>query len=152
MTLDSKTQNSRPKIAIGYNLKFLLVGIAFGILLTKTEITSWYRMQEMFRLQSFHMYGIIGSAIVVGALSMLGLKRFNVKTIENETIEAKFEPFRLGHVYGGLLFGIGWALTGACPGPLFALVGSGVPVAIIMLLSAIMGTWFYGFFKDKLPH
>jgi uncharacterized protein len=135
-----------------YHIKFITVGILFGILLTKSEVTSWYRIQEMFRLQSFHMYGIIGSAILVAMISLKLLKIFNVKSIENEYIKVKLEPFSKGHIYGGLLFGVGWAFTGACPGPMFALVGSGVPVAIVMLLSAVAGTWFYGYTKDKLPH
>lgn len=135
-----------------HNLKYLLVGILFGIIFVKAEVVSWFRIQEMFRLQSFHMYGIIGSAVVVGMLSVWLIKKFNVKTIYGEKIEFHPKKFNKGQIYGGLLFGFGWALTGACPGPLFAQIGTGASVIIITLLSAIAGTWVYGWLRDKLPH
>jgi uncharacterized protein len=134
------------------NLKFLFVGILFGILLIKAEVVSWYRIQEMFRFQSFHMYGVIGSAVIVGALSVLLLKKLNAKSVSGEVIEIPKRKFHKGTVIGGLLFGFGWALTGACPGPLFALIGNGAYVIIISLLSAIAGTWVYGAIRSKLPH
>ena len=107
------------------NLKYLVAGVLFGILLVKSEVISWFRIQEMFRLQSFHMYGIIGSAIVVGLISVLLIKRFQLKTIGGETIVIPTKKFHWGNVYGGLIFGLGWAITGACPGPLFAQIGGG---------------------------
>lgn len=135
-----------------HNLKYLLVGTIFGIIFVKAEVVSWFRIQEMFRLQSFHMYGIIGSAIVVGMISIWLIKKFNVKTIYGEHIEFHPKKFNKGQIYGGLLFGLGWAVTGACPGPLFAQIGTGVGVILITLLSAIGGTWVYGYFREKLPH
>ncbi|QOG04246.1 DUF6691 family protein [Flavobacterium sp. MDT1-60] len=134
------------------NLKYLLVGIFFGIVFVKAEIIGWFRIQEMFQLQSFFMYGVIGSAVVVGIISVQIIKRFNIKTIQGEKIEIQPKVFSKGQIYGGLMFGFGWAITGACPGPLFAQIGTGVTVIVVTLLSAIAGTWFYGFIKDKLPH
>ncbi len=135
-----------------YNFKYMAVGVIFGIVFVKAEIISWYRIQEMFRLQSFHMYGVIGTAVVVGALSVWLIKRFNIKTIYGEKIEFHPKRFSKGQVYGGLLFGLGWGLTGACPGPLFAQIGTGVLVIAVVVLSAIAGTWTYGYFREKLPH
>jgi uncharacterized membrane protein YedE/YeeE len=123
-----------------------------GILFVKAEIVSWFRIQEMFRFQSFHIYGIIGSAIAVGIISILIIKKFNIKTIYGESIVIAPKKFNKGQIYGALIFGFGWAITGACPGPLYALIGSGATVIILTLLSAILGTWVYGYFRDKLPH
>lgn len=134
------------------NIKYLFVGILFGILLIKAEVVSWYRIQEMFRFQSFHMYGVIGSAVIVGGLSVLLLKKFNAKSVSGVPIEIPQRKFHKGTVIGGLLFGLGWALTGACPGPLFALIGNGAYVVTTSLFSAIVGTWFYGAIRTKLPH
>jgi uncharacterized membrane protein YedE/YeeE len=134
------------------NLKFVFAGILFGIILVKSEVISWFRIQEMFRLQSFHMYGVIGSAIVVGIISIFIIKKFKIKSIDGEPIHIEKKEFNKGQIYGGLLFGFGWALTGACPGPLFALIGSGSTVIIVTLFSAIAGTWVYGFVREKLPH
>ena len=135
-----------------HNLKYLAVGILFGIIFVKSEVVSWFRIQEMFRLQSFHMYGIIGSAVAVGMLSVWLIKRFKVKTIYGEAIVFHPKAFNKGQVYGGLLFGFGWAITGACPGPLFAQIGTGATVVAVTLLSAIVGTWTYGLLREKLPH
>jgi uncharacterized protein len=135
-----------------YNIKYLAAGILFGIILIKSEVVSWYRIQEMFRLQSFHMFGVIGSAIVVGIISIQLIKRFKMKTIHGEPIQLHDKQFNKGQVIGGLLFGTGWALTGACPGPLFALAGTGVTVILVVLASAIAGTWVYGLLRQKLPH
>src|SRR6187401_187408 len=134
------------------NLKFTVAGILFGIILVKSEVISWFRIQEMFRFQSFHMYGVIGSAIVVGIISVFIIKRFKIRSIDGEEIRFDPKKFNKGQVYGGLLFGFGWALTGACPGPLFALIGSGSTVIIVTLFSAIAGTWVYGYVREKLPH
>ena len=135
-----------------HNMKYLIVGILFGIAFVKAEIISWFRIQEMFRLQSFHMYGVIGTAVVVGMISVWMIKRFKVKTIYGEPIEFQQKKFNKGQIYGGLLFGLGWAMTGACPGPLFAQIGTGALAVIVTLLSAIAGTWVYGRFRDRLPH
>ncbi len=135
-----------------HQIKYLITGILFGIILVKAEIISWFRIQEMFRLQSFHMYGVIGSAVVVGIISVFIIKKFNIKTIDGEKIEFNPKSFNKGQIFGGLLFGLGWAITGACPGPIFAQIGTGASVVIITLLSAIAGTWTYGYFRDKLPH
>lgn len=135
-----------------YNLKYTFVGILFGIIFVKAEIISWFRIQEMFRLQSFHMYGVIGSAVLVGIISVYLIKKFNIKTIYGEKVEFHPKTFNKGQVIGGLLFGLGWAITGACPGPLFAQIGTGATVIIVTLLSAIAGTWVYGKFREKLPH
>ncbi|MFH6967192.1 DUF6691 family protein [Flavobacterium sp. FlaQc-28] len=135
-----------------HDLKYLIVGILFGIVFVKAEVVSWFRIQEMFRLQSFHMYGIIGSAVVVGMISVWLIKKFNIKTIYGEKIEFHPKKFNKGQIYGGLIFGLGWAITGACPGPLFAQIGTGATVIVVTLLSAIAGTWVYGYFREKLPH
>ena len=135
-----------------YNLKYLAVGIFFGIVFVKAEIVSWFRIQEMFRLQSFHMYGVIGSAIAVGIISIWFIKKLGIKTIYGEPIKLRSKKFHKGQIFGGLLFGLGWAVTGACPGPLYAQIGTGATVVIATLLSAIGGTWVYGLLKEKLPH
>jgi uncharacterized membrane protein YedE/YeeE len=135
-----------------HNIKYLIVGIGFGIIFVKAEIISWFRIQEMFRFQSFHMFGIIGSAILVGMISIFLIKKFNIKTIYGEDIKISPKEFNKGQIYGGLIFGFGWAITGACPGPLFAQIGTGSFVIIVTLMSAILGTWVYGKFRDKLPH
>lgn len=134
------------------NVKFAIAGILFGIILVKSEVISWFRIQEMFRLQNFHMYGVIGSAIAVGMLSLFIIKKFKIKSIEGETIKIEPKKFNKGQIYGGLTFGFGWALTGACPGPLFAQIGTGATVIIVTLLSAILGTWVYGKLRTILPH
>ena len=141
----------RKETVLSY-LKYLVVGIVFGIILVKSEVISWFRIQEMFRLQSFHMYGVIGSAVITGIISVQLIKRFNIKTVSGEKIELPQKKFNKGQIYGGLLFGFGWALTGACPGPMFAQIGTGALVVIVALLSAIAGTWVYGYFRKRLPH
>lgn len=132
--------------------KFLLIGFFFGIILIKAEVISWFRIQEMFRFQSFHMYGIIGSAVVIGMISVWLIKKHNIKTINGESIIIAPKQFSKGNIYGGIIFGLGWAMTGACPGPLFAFLGSGFLIIGVVLLSAVFGTFVYGVIKDKLPH
>jgi uncharacterized membrane protein YedE/YeeE len=133
-------------------LKYTAVGIVLGIVFVKAEIISWFRIQEMFRLQSFHMYGVIGSAVAVSALSVWLIKRFGIRALSGEKIEFHKKQYHKGQIIGGLIFGSGWALTGACPGPLFAQIGTGAFVAAVMILSAVAGTWVYGLLRDKLPH
>ena len=130
----------------------MLLGIFFGILLTNGELISWLRIQEMFRFDSFHMYGVFTSAVVVGALSMWILKKLQIRALGGKPIVVERKVLGKGTVIGGFLFGIGWAFTGACPGPLYALVGSGYAAFLLALLSAIGGALAYGFLHDKLPH
>ena len=135
-----------------YNFKYSIVGIIFGIVFIKAEVISWFRIQEMFRLQSFHMYGVIGTAVVVGMISVALIKKFKIKTIYGEPIEFHPKKFNKGQIIGGITFGLGWALTGACPGPLFAQLGTGAMVVLVVILSAIACTWVYGYFRERLPH
>ncbi|WP_136468820.1 DUF6691 family protein [Flagellimonas onchidii] len=131
----------------------LLIGIFFGILLFKCEAASWFRIYEMFRFDAFHMYGIIGSALVVGIILIQLIKRFNLKSFYGEKIEipSKEKSFRR-YLFGGIFFGLGWALAGACPGPIFTLLGAGfLPIAVV-LISAVLGTFVYGILKNRLPH
>ena len=135
-----------------YQLKYSLIGVLFGVVFIKAEIISWFRIQEMFRLQSFHMYGVIGTAVVVGAISVFLIKKFKVKTIHGEAITFSDKKFNKGQIIGGLCFGFGWAMTGACPGPLFAQVATGAFAVLVVIASATLGTWVYGKFRDNLPH
>jgi uncharacterized membrane protein YedE/YeeE len=152
-TLDSMCINeSRTEHPGWHNLKYLAAGIFFGIVLVKGEIISWFRIQAMFRLQQFHMYGVIGSALTVAMVSVWLIRKFRIKSVYGETIEFHPKRFSWGQVYGGLLFGLGWSLTGACPGPLFAQIGAGFSVVIVTLASAVAGTWVYGRIREKLPH
>ena len=146
------TQASAAHVSVTSLFKYLLAGILFGILLVKAEVISWFRIQEMFRLQSFHMFGVIGTAVATGMVSIQLIKRYQVKTIEGDPIRIEDKQFNKGQVYGGLLFGFGWAVTGACPGPLFALIGSGATAVAVILFSAILGTWTYGRLRERLPH
>ena len=150
-SLDIVKEQQKTESVLSYT-KYLIMGLLFGIILVKSEVISWYRIQEMFRLQSFHMFGVIGSAVVTGIISVLLIKKFNIKTIDGEKIELPAKKFNKGQIYGGLIFGFGWAITGACPGPLFAQIGSGFSVIIVTLFSAVAGTWVYGLIREKLPH
>lgn len=143
--------NEMVQLESGFALfKYLIVGVLFGIVFVKAEIISWFRIQEMFRLHSFHMYGVIGSAVIVGVISVFLIKKFNIKTLAGEEVRFHPKKFYKGQIYGGLLFGLGWAITGACPGPLYAQIGSGYLAVIVTLLSAIAGTWVYGLLREKL--
>ena len=135
-------------------LGYFLLGIVFGVVLTKSEVVSWFRIQEMFRLQSFHMYGVIGTALVVAATSVALIRRVRVRALTGEEIAIAPKAFGTGRRYwiGGTIFGLGWALTGACPGPLVALIGSGATVFVVAVLAAVAGTWFYGLLRPHLPH
>jgi uncharacterized membrane protein YedE/YeeE len=133
-------------------LRYMAVGIVLGVIFVKAEIISWFRILEMFRLQNFHMYGVIGSAVGVSAIAVWLIKRFAIRTVDGEPITFAKKQYHKGQVIGGLIFGLGWALTGACPGPMFAMIGTGAFAAAIMILSAIAGTWVYGLLRDKLPH
>ncbi len=134
-------------------LKYLLVGFFFGIVLTKAEAVSWYRIYEMFQFQSFHMYGIIMTAIVVGVIGVQIIKRNNLKDIEGNPIYIQDkEKGNARYWIGGILFGLGWAMVGSCPGPIFILLGAGFLSVGLILIGAILGTFLYGVLKDKLPH
>lgn len=134
-------------------LVYLAIGILFGITMFKSEAASWFRIYEMFQFQAFHMYGIIGSALILGVLMTYVIKRFKVRSFYKNPIhfEAKDKSF-YRYIIGGILFGLGWALAGACPGPMYTLVGSGYVSMIIVVLAAMAGTFVYGLIKDKLPH
>jgi uncharacterized protein len=135
-------------------LKYLLVGLVFGFVLIKSEVVSWFRIQEMFRFDSIHMYGIIGLAIIVGIISVQIIKRKNLKDAEGNpiTIPPKDASQVTRYILGGSIFGLGWALLGACPGPMFALLGSGLTIMVIPILAALLGTYTYGILRPKLPH
>lgn len=134
-------------------LKYLAVGFLFGLVLTKSEAVSWYRIYEMFMFQSFHMYGIIGVAITTGVIGIQIIKRNKLKDIDGFAIEIiDKEKGSVRYWVGGLLFGLGWALVGSCPGPIFILIGAGFMSVGIILVGALLGTFFYGVIKDKLPH
>jgi hypothetical protein len=134
-------------------LKFLLVGIIFGITMAKAEIISWYRIYEMFRFDAFHMYGVIGSAVLIGLIITQVIKRTRLKSTEGE--EIAFSPKDMSYpryILGGIIFGLGWGLVGACPGPMFVLLGYGYFSILIVLAGALLGTFTYGLLRDKLPH
>jgi uncharacterized membrane protein YedE/YeeE len=135
-------------------MKYLLSGIFFGIVLIKSEVVSWFRIQEMFRFDAFHMYGVIGSAVIIGMVSIQLIKRYNMKDSDGQAISIPPKDSSQMYRYsiGGLIFGLGWALTGACPGPLFALLGSGWTIMLVPITGAIVGTWTYGLMRNKLPH
>ena len=134
-------------------LKFLAVGFFFGVLLVKSEIVSWYRIFEMFKFQSFHMYGIIGSAIALGMIGLLIMKKFKVKDINGNQISIPDKEHRFtGGLIGGAIFGLGWGLAGACPGPMYVLIGTGVLTIAIVLMGTIIGTFIYGILRPRLPH
>lgn len=134
-------------------IKFLLAGIVFGIVMTKSEVISWYRIYEMFKFKSFHMYGIIGSAVILGAIIIAIIKVRKMKSTDGSVIKIPFKEFSLPkNLIGGTIFGMGWALTGACPGPMFTLIGNGFSIIIIPIISALLGTYVYGLVKHKLPH
>ena len=139
--------------AIVKYLKFFLIGVFFGIVLVKSEVVSWFRIQEMFHFQAIHMYGVLGLAIAVGLASVLFVKGFKLKSFAGQIIDLTPKPFnRIGNLAGGILFGFGWALTGACPGPLYALLGAGYVSAILALVSALAGAVAYGYLRPRLPH
>jgi len=135
------------------SVKYILAGILFGIVMTKSEAVSWYRIQEMFRFQSFHMYGIIGTAVVLGVISVWLIKKFKLKDTDGMPVVFKDkERSYPRYIIGGIIFGLGWALTGACPGPMFVNLGYGYLAMAVVIVGALLGTYLYGVIKDKLPH
>ena len=134
-------------------IKFLSIGILFGIIMSKAEIISWYRIYEMFRFESFHMYGIIGSAVILGMISIGVIKKFKIKSFSGEHVKFNSKDMSIPrYLIGGTLFGLGWAMTGACPGPMFVLLGHGFLAVSIVIISSLLGTFLYGLLKHKLPH
>ena len=134
---------------------YFLLGLFLGIIFIKSEVASWYRIQEMFRFQAFHMYGVIGSAVAVGAVSILWMKRSGARTMRGEAIDfsdGETDGPGREHILGGVVFGVGWGLLGACPGPIYALIGAGHSVMLVGLLAAATGAWAYGLMKPRLPH
>lgn len=150
----STTVPHRADVGVRGLFVYMVLGIAFGIVLIKAEVVSWYRIQEMFRFQAFHMYGIIGSAIVVAWLGLSLIRRSGVRSAQGEPIVVPPKAMGRGTRYwlGGLLFGLGWALIGACPGPMLALTGSGVTVMLVAMASGVLGTLAYGMIRPRLPH
>lgn len=141
--------------ARGGLLRYVAMGAWFGLVLTKSEAVSWFRIQEMFRFQSFHMYGILGSAVLVAALSVWLLRRMGARSLDGQRIEVPGKaatPAYKRYWLGGTVFGLGWALLGACPGPIYALLGTGVSVLIVPLAAALAGTWVYALLQPRLPH
>ncbi len=134
-------------------IKYIFVGFVFGIVLTKSEAISWYRIFEMFMFQSFHMYGIIMTAVITGIIGLQFIKKNKLKNIKGDILEvAEKEKGAFRYWIGGMFFGLGWALVGCCPGPIFILLGAGFLPVILILLGALLGTFLYGLIKDKLPH
>lgn len=132
---------------------YILLGVIFGITMYKSETASWFRIVEMFQFQSFHMFGFIGSALVIGVIGIQFIKRINAKDLDGKSIVIKPKDKSVSrYLFGGISFGLGWALVGACPGPIFVLLGAGTYSIIIVILAALVGTWLYGILKDKLPH
>lgn len=135
------------------SISYLITGIIFGIIMFKSEAASWFRIFEMFNFQSFHMYGIIGSALFIGVIGIQLIKRKDIKSFSGSPV--KFPPKNKSfsrYMYGGVIFGLGWGLAGACPGPIYVLIGAGFAPVLVVLLGAILGTFFYGLLRDKLPH
>jgi uncharacterized membrane protein YedE/YeeE len=133
------------------NIPYVLIGVVFGIALTKGEAISWFRMQEMFHFESFHMYGIFMTAVPIAALSIIMIKKLKVPAANGQAIDIPKKPYHHGIILGGLTFGFGWALTGACPGPLYAQVGAGYSVTLVTFFSAVLGTWVYARLQPYLP-
>ncbi len=134
---------------------YALLGVTLGVVFTRAEVVSWFRIQEMFRFQSFHMYGIIGSAVAVGAIGVQLIKRFDARSLTHRPMEIPTDRFVApGWQYwlGGTVFGLGWGLLGACPGPIYVLFGNGITVMVVAFLSAIAGVWTYGAVRHRLPH
>ena len=133
------------------NLKYLILGVVFGLALTKGEAVSWFRIQEMFHFKSFHMYGFFMTAVPLAALSLIIIRKMNLRSMDGEAIQIPTKAYHHGVIIGGLIFGFGWALTGACPGPLYAQIGGGYLVTIVTFLSAVLGTWVYARFQRSFP-
>jgi uncharacterized membrane protein YedE/YeeE len=152
-TTTPDTTRVQSATTVGFVARYLAIGAYFGFVLVKAEVLSWYRIQEMFRFHSFHMYGVIGSAVLVAALSVWLVRRYRLRSLGGEPIAFRvFEAGWARYVFGGVTFGLGWALTGACPGPIAALIGAGLTGFTVVLAAAVVGTWTYGRVRTALPH
>lgn len=148
-----EAQTTRPTGSLLEYVPYLLAGAFFGIVAIRSEIASWYRIYEMFRFESFHMYGVIGSAVLTAAFSLWLLRRLGVKSRDGEPLRIRpSDPGRYRYILGGVVFGLGWGLVGACPGPIYALSGSGYAGTLLILLGALLGTYAYGLVQHRLPH
>ncbi len=154
LTVDPRADLGTSRLPGRALLAYLVLGTLFGVVLVKSEVVSWYRIQEMFRFQAFHMYGIIGSAVLVAGVSLQLIRRLGIRALDGQPIVVPRKVMESGTRYwlGGIIFGLGWAMVGACPGPLFALIGAGAGIMTVVLLSAIAGTWVYGALRPRLPH
>lgn len=140
-------------LSVGFLARYLAIGVYFGFVLVKAEVLSWYRIQEMFRFHAFHMYGTIALAIAVGLITVWAVKRWQLRSVDGERIAFTDKDRSWArYLLGGSLFGVGWAITGACPGPIAALIGAGMPAFTVVLASAVLGTWAYGMLRGRLPH
>lgn len=152
-TTTQQSEQTEANLTVGGLFGYLLLGMIFGIIFVQSEVVSWFRIQEMFRFEAFHMYGIIGSAVVVAMIGVQAIKYFDIRTLDGEAITINPKQWsNYRYWVGGIMFGLGWALLGACPGPIFALIGGGYSVMIVALLSAVAGTWVYGALRPHLPH
>ena len=156
LSLQENSVSSSPAKAGGVTLVqqlyVLLIGTLFGLVLVKSEVGSWFRIQKMFRFEEAHMYLTIASAVVVGAIAVYLIKKFQLKTVKHQEIEFETKPFQKGMIMGGIIFGMGWAITGACPGPIYAQIGSGEYAAIVTLVTALAGAYAYAILQPRLPH
>jgi uncharacterized membrane protein YedE/YeeE len=152
MDAKANQQKSSSGLSIGAYSRVLLLGIVFGIVLAKSEVARWQRVHDMFLFREAHMYLIIGLGVVVAMVSMFLIRKFTVKTLDGEFVKYKPKPFQFGVIFGGIAFGAGWAITGACPGPIYAQIGSGEWMALFTLAGALVGMFSYAVLKPKLPH
>lgn len=148
----SRAANAAAGDTLLHQLAVLLVGTLFGVVLVKSEVVSWFRIQKMFRFEEVHMYLVIASAVVVGAVSVYLIRKFQLKTVDQREIQLETKPFQKGMIIGGIIFGMGWAITGACPGPIYAQLGSGEYAALLTLIAALAGAYTYGLLQSRLPH
>ena len=152
-TTTPDTTRTASALGVGFVARYLAIGAYFGFVLVKAEVLSWYRIQEMFRFHSFHMYGVIGLAVLVGMLTVFLVRRYQLKALDGSPIVfTPKDPSWARYLLGGSLFGLGWALTGACPGPIAALIGAGLTGFTVVLVAAVLGTWTYGRLRHRLPH
>ena len=152
-TTTPDTARTASALGVGFVARYLAIGAYFGFVLVKAEVLSWYRIQEMFRFHSFHMYGVIGLAVLVGMLTVFLVRRYQLKALDGSPIVfTPKDPSWARYLLGGSLFGLGWALTGACPGPIAALIGAGLTGFTVVLAAAVLGTWTYGRLRHRLPH
>jgi uncharacterized membrane protein YedE/YeeE len=149
--MDMTEETTKPGSQVALNLRVLVIGTLFGIVLVKGQVISWFNIQQMFRFESAYMYLVIGSAVVIGAISVFLIKRMHARTIDHQEIKIKSKKLNKGTVIGGIMFGLGWAVTGACPGPIYAQIGSGTWLAFVTLGAALVGSYLYAAAQPRLP-